>query len=372
MSSKYLKYCWILNCFLFIQCHSESTKKIETQNDPTSITALSSDITFTLDMANKMSQLAFNCIDQEYPNKLNQVLGDASYLKTPQELHPAFYGCFDWHSAVHGHWTLITLLKRFPQLSNREAIIAKIDLNLSKENILKEVAYFDDKHNKNYERTYGWAWILKLAEEMYTWDHDAGREWYENLKPLTILIISKYKEFLPKLNYPIRVGEHTNTAFGISFAHDYAVTLEDAELLHLIETRATDYYQSDSDCPLSWEPGGFDFLSPCIEEAEIMAKVLPDDKYAQWYASFIHQDKLQNLQPATASDLTDGKMVHLVGVNFSRAWCLYNIARKTQDKSLYALADTHIQASIDQVVNGQYAGEHWLASFAVMALTTND
>src|SRR5210317_1910562 len=278
--------------------------------------------------ANRLAQMPLHCLDVEYPNKLNQTLGDKTDLLSPTTLHPAFYGCFDWHSAVHGHWSLVSLLKQFPDLENREEIIKKLKTNITKENILAEVMYFNGKHNSSYERTYGWAWLLKLAEELHTWDDPLARELELNLQPLTDLLIEKYIEFLPKLNYPIRVGEHTNTAFGLTFAWDYANTVGNTTLKAAIETRAKEFYLDDTNCPMSWEPSGYDFLSPCLQEAAIMKRVLPKEEFITWLHDFLPElkDKNYQLNVGEVSDRTDGKLVHLDGVNFSRAWALYTIS----------------------------------------------
>ena len=185
--------------------------------------------------ANRLAKLPLQCMNAEYPNKLNQTIGGSEDLLPPKTLHPSFYGCFDWHSSVHGHWSLVSLLKQFPNIENSASIKEKLLKNISKENIIEEVKYFQGEHNKSYERTYGWAWLLKLAEELHTWDSPYARQLEENLKPLTDIIVNKYIEFLPKLNYPIRVGEHANTAFGLSFALDFANTLNDEKLRLMIE-----------------------------------------------------------------------------------------------------------------------------------------
>ena len=287
-------------------------------------------IVLDLDEANRLSKMAFHCIDTEYPNKLGQVLGDSSYLAEPRVLHPAFYGCFDWHSAVHGHWSLVRLLKTLPGLDNADSIRMKLAANLTPANIRAEVAYFDDEHNKNYERTYGWAWLLKLVEELHTWEDPQGRAWRSALRPLEELIVEKYLDFLPKLSYPIRIGEHSNTAFGLAFAWDYALATGHTALAELLRTRSLDFYAEDNDCPLSWEPGGFDFLSPCLEEAEIMSRVLEPDAFSTWFEHFLPD--LTPLEPAVPLDRSDGKIVHLDGLNFSRAWVLYTIAGKLPDR----------------------------------------
>lgn len=329
--------------------------------------------TLNLEEANRLAQLPIDCIQTEYPNKLNQVIGGDEDLQPPKTLHPAFYGCFDWHSAVHGHWSLVSLLKQFPQLNNRQESMSLLLTNISKENIKNEVSYFLGKHNTSYERTYGWAWLLKLAEELHTWDDPNARVLESNLQPLTNLIVDKYLDFLPKLNYPIRVGEHSNTAFGLSFAYDYAKTVGNNELKSVIEERAKDFYSNDKDCPLSWEPSGFDFLSPCLEEAALMKRVLPSEDYKSWLDNFIPQlkDKNFSMETGKVSDRTDGKLVHLDGVNFSRAWSLNEIAKGLPEYAhLKNVANQHINYSLLSIVGDSYEGGHWLGSFAIYALNS--
>lgn len=326
-----------------------------------------------LQQANKLAQLPLKCINTEYPNKLNQTLGSDEDLQSPRELHPAFYGCFDWHSSVHGHWSLVSLLKQFPNLDNADVIRKKLLQNISIKNIEKEVLYFQGKHNKSFERTYGWAWLLKLAEEIYTWDDPTARDLEKNLQPLTDLIVRKYLEFLPKLNYPIRVGEHTNTAFGLTFAWDYAKTTGNTKLLDLIEKRAKEFYSTDTSCPLSWEPSGFDFLSPCLEEAAIMKRILSHDEFQKWLADFLPQlkDKDFAFPVGEVSDRTDGKLVHLDGVNFSRAWNLYTIVKGIPELNhLKQIANQHINYSLPNLIGDSYEGGHWLGSFAIYALNS--
>ncbi len=249
----------------------------------------------------------------------------------------------------------------------------KIDSQYFKENVIAEVRYFQGKHNKIYERTYGWAWLLKLAEELHTWNDPLARELEENLKPLSDLIVEKYLEFLPKLNYPIRVGEHPNTAFGLAFAWDYANTTDNKELIAIIDQRSKDFYFKDMSCPISWEPGGYDFLSPCLEEAALMLRVLGEEDYKKWIVKFLPAliEKDFDLVPGIVSDRTDGKLVHLDGVNFSRAWCLNEIANKYPEFShLRKIAIKHINHSLPSIVDDNYEGGHWLGSFAIFALNS--
>ncbi|QXP60785.1 DUF2891 domain-containing protein [Olleya sp. HaHaR_3_96] len=320
--------------------------------------------------ATYLYHFAYDCVDQEYPNKLNQVLGDGTYLKTPQQLHPAFYGCFDWHSSVHGHWTLVTILKDFPDFESRDAVLAKLKATLTESNILKEIDYFDDQYNKTFERTYGWAWLLKLAESLKEWDTPEGQQLSKNLAPLTALIEKKCIAFFNKLNYPIRVGEHPNTAFGMSLALDYAKKYS-PKLEQVIIDKAKVFYLQDEGCPITWEPGGFDFLSPCLQEASLMAKVLPKTEYIKWLDAFLpnfRHNPSQFINTVEVVDKTDGKMAHLDGLNFSRAWCLYEMGLILDNQKMMALANTHFNASYDKMDSGEYAGAHWLASFALYAL----
>jgi len=320
--------------------------------------------------ADYLYHFAFDCIDQEYPNKLGQVLGDATYLKEPSELHPAFYGCFDWHSSVHGHWTLLNIIRKIPDFKQRDAILKKLQTTITKENILKEIEYFDDVYNKTFERTYGWAWLLKVAETLQDWDTKETNEMYQNLEPLVKLIEQKYIDFLPKLNYPIRVGEHPNTAFGMSFALDYAKKYS-PELAEIIIQKAKEYYLNDKGCPITWEPGGFDFLSPCLQEASLMLKVLPNKEYIAWLDQFLpgfRNNPSAYLEVAEVTDRSDGKLAHLDGLNYSRAWCLYEIGNALNNDKMINLANEHFEYSYKKMDSGEYAGAHWLASFALYAI----
>ncbi len=364
-----IKLFYFAAIILFWSCnYSEEKKANKEENKALEISVLN------LQEANRLAQLPLNCMETEYPNRLGQTLGDSTYLKSPKELHPAFYGCFDWHSAVHGHWSLVSLLKQFPELNNASEIKTKLLQNISKENIDIEIMYFDDRHNATFERTYGWAWLLKLAEELHTWDDPVAKELTVNLQPLTDLIIGKYIEFLPKLNYPIRVGEHPNTAFGLSFAWDYANTIDNEDLKILVEKTAKEFYLNDSGCPLKWEPSGFDFLSPCLEEAAIMKRVLKTSEFERWFSAFLPQalDKSFTLETGKVSDRTDGKLVHLDGVNFSRAWSLNKIAEDITDfLHLKQIANSHINYSLPSIVDDNYEGGHWLGSFAIYALNSS-
>jgi hypothetical protein len=360
-------------CLLILSCNtSEEQKKTVLE---TATFEIVEKPTLNLEQANRLAELPLSCVSIEYPNKLNQTIGSGEDLKSPQELHPTFYGCFDWHSAVHGHWSMVSLLRQFPNLDKRVEMQNWLLASISKENILKEVEYFQGKYNKSYERTYGWAWLLKLAEELHQWDHIVARKAEVNLQPLTDLIVDKYLEFLPKLNYPIRVGEHPNTAFGLSFAYDYAVTVGHIELKTLIEKRARDFYSNDEGCPISWEPSGFDFLSPCLEEAALMKRVLPKEEFKTWANEFMPQllEETFTIETGKVSDRSDGKLVHLDGVNFSRAWSLNYIAKDLPEYvHLKNIANQHINYSLPSIVGDSYEGGHWLGSFAIYALNSKN
>lgn len=319
--------------------------------------------------ANRLIQLPMNCIHTPLPYKSGHVIDDSSDFQFPQEHHPAFYGCFDWHSAVHGHWSMVWLLKQYPDLDVANEAKAMLAANLTEPNIQKEIEYFQlNRYVRSFERTYGWAWLLKLQAELDSWEDPLGQEMAANLQPLSDTICAKYIDYLPKLVYPIRVGEHTNTAFGLTFAWDYADQSGDQALKDMIESRARDFYFNDEDCPRSWEPSGYDFLSPCLEEADLMRRVLTEEEYAEWLAEFLPDlGSSEAYEPAVVSDRSDGKLVHLDGLNFSRAWCLYSMSSDNQ--SFIPLAEEHLQFSLQNIVDGDYAGEHWLASFALYALS---
>lgn len=325
----------------------------------------------TLEEADKLVTLPLHCVETPYPYKTGITLGSAEDVQEPSVHHPIFYGCFDWHSAVHGYWSLVTLLRQFPDMEHAEAARAILRRNLTAANGAREAEFFSKEINKSFERTYGWAWLLKLSDELHAWDDPLGQELAANLQPLADVIIARYESFLPQLLYPVRVGEHTNTAFGLSFAYDYAVNHELTELKQLIEQRAKDYFLADKNCPISWEPSGYDFISPCLEEIGLMQRVLPKDKFLPWLADFMPQlaDKDYSLEVGQVSDRTDGKLVHLDGLNFSRAWNLYALANEyPQYAHLREVADKHMAHSYPNLVGDSYEGGHWLGSFAIQAL----
>jgi DUF2891 family protein len=323
--------------------------------------------------------LAMKCIQKEFPNKLDHVNNDKDDVRSPRAMHAAFYGCFDWHSTVHGHWMLVHLLRLFPNMPEARKIRDALDENLSPKNIASEVAYLKQANRASFERTYGWAWLLKLAEELHGWNDSDGRRWSGNLQPLADAFAEKYLAFLPKQNYPIRTGVHPNTAFGLAFALDYTRAVANRKLESLIIERSRTYFGRDVNYPAAWEPGGEDFFSPALMEADLMRRVMPKSEFAAWFRRFLpglarNQPKAL-LQAAIVTDRTDPKLVHLDGLNLSRAWCMRSIAialpqNDPARRILARSAAAHAQAALPHVTSGNYEGEHWLASFAVYMLTT--
>lgn len=324
--------------------------------------------------AEHLASLAFHCIQTEYPNKLGHVIANSSEVRTPYDLHPAFYGCFDWHSSVHGHWMLIKLLKLFPEMENAEAIKQAIDQNLSKQNILDEVDYFGQTLNRSFERTYGWAWIFQLAYELKTWDNPQAEIWLSNLQPLHSHLRNSLISYLPKQTYPIRTGVHPNTAFALGFALDYAKLTEDKAFEEILIQRSKDYYLADKNYPAYLEPNGTDFFSPSLLEADLMHRILEPKEYENWMENYLPQIPENILNPAVVSDRNDLQLVHLDGLNLSRAWCMLGIAKhleknNPQKKQLLEAAEKHLKDALPNIASGDYAGEHWLASFAVYAMS---
>ncbi len=327
----------------------------------------------TTEGASHLASLPLKCIKQEFPYKTGVVFTDTSLITEPKNYHPVFYGCFDWHSSAHGHWMLIRLLKKFPEIPQADTIRALLKDQLTSLKIRAEVKLFGQKENRSFERTYGWAWIMQMQKELLEWNDPLGKELSENLKPLSGLFSKLYIEYLGKLLYPLRVGEHSNLAFGLRLAWDYAEAAGDESLKTSIRTTALRFYRNDVNCPLSWEPGGTDFLSPCLEEADLMWRILPAAEYELWLKKFLPAlfRQVIVLKPGLVKDRTDGRLVHLDGLNFSRAWCLYGIAGhiKTNRLKILEQANIHMEAALPHVASGDYMGEHWLASFAVYAMT---
>lgn len=326
-------------------------------------------MTVTLDAATaeRFARIALGHVTREYPHKLDHVLDGPADALPPSTLHPIFFGSFDWHSCVHGYWLLLRLLRRFPDMPAAPDIRALADTMLVPGKIAGERAYLDRPGTAGFERPYGWAWLLALHGEAAR--HDAG--WGEALAPLATAFADRFRAFLPKLSYPIRTGTHFNTAFAMILALDWAEG-HDPALAALIRTRTADWFGADRDCQ-AWEPGGDEFLSSALIEALCMSRVLGDG-FPGWFAGFLPRlaegEPATLLAPAFVSDRTDGKIAHLDGCNLSRAWCWRSIAPHlpgAQAAIARAAADRHLAASLPHVA-GDYMGEHWLATYATLAL----
>ena len=331
--------------------------------------------TLTTDIASRFAALALSHVTREYPNKLEHVLTDAGDLRSPRELHPIFYGSYDWHSCVHGYWLLARLLRRMPSLPQATQVRDLFDTHLTAATVAAEVAYLEPAARATFERPYGWAWALMLADELAQHDTDDGRRWCSALQPLAAAFARRWMAFLPRSTYPIRVGTHYNTAFATALSLTYADRAGDAALARALRDAATRWYGADADCQ-AWEPGGDDFLSSALMEAECMRRVLPADAFKGWLTQFLPRladgAPATLFAPATVSDRTDGKIAHLDGVNLSRAWCWRQLAGTlTAEDPRHAVmldaAARHLDASLTHVA-GDYVGEHWLATFALLAI----
>ena len=333
----------------------------------------------TLDAASGFARIALANIEREFPGKLDHVIGGASDVAAPRALHPAFFGSFDWHSCVHAHWTLVRILKLHPHLPEAPAIRSALDAHLAPHNIAGEVAYLRRPHSRSFERTYGWAWLLKLAVELAGLDDDQGRRCARDLAPLADIFVERFLAYLPNVLYPIRHGVHPNSAFALAFALDYARGCRHAALANLCESKARQWYLGDCGAPAAWEPSGTDFLSPVLIEADLMRRVLDREAFAAWLDGFlpgiVEREPATLFTPAVLSDRSDPAIVHLDGLNLSRAWCWRALARALPEGDPRAqvaveAASAHLRAGLAGCASGEYVGEHWLATFAVLALTT--
>ena len=329
---------------------------------------------FDASAAARFVDLALACVHQEYPNKIAHVMNGPEDVGQPHELTPAFYGCFDWHSSVHGHWLLARAAHLFPEAGFAPAARAALDRSLTAENIAAEVVYLRGEGRATFERPYGLAWLLQLASELRGWEDPDARRWAANLAPLEQEAAQRFRDWLPKLTYPIRTGEHSQTAFALGLVSDWAVRAGDDALRELVRRRALDYHAGDVACNLTYEPSGQDFLSPCLAEADLMRRVLEPAAFASWLETFlpgIPRDGAEDWLPvAIVSDRTDGKLAHLDGLNLSRAWMLEGIlaALPADDPRRGALEDAvarHRRAGLGAVTGEHYEGGHWLGSFAM-------
>ena len=322
----------------------------------------------------RFADVALKNIHTEYPNKPGNVVWDDASVRTPRTMHPAFYGCFDWHSSVHGHWMLVRLLKDYPDHPKQAEIRGKLAENLTAENLLVETAHFREKHNRMFERMYGWAWLLRLAAELHTWDDTQGQQWRDAIRPLEDLLVQNVLDYLPKLSWPIRTGVHPDLAFALGQELDYARVVGNENLAALIKKRAKDFYLDDTDYPTKYEPSGQDFFSSCLNEADLMRRVLEPAEFSTWLDGYLptlaRGDGGNLLTPVAVSDVTDGYIVHLAGLNLSRAWCMQGIVAALPDgdaraKLLSESAAAHAEQGFGYVFSGHYEGDHWLATFAI-------
>ena len=323
--------------------------------------------------AAKFAQLALDCVHREYPTKIAHVLTSAADAKTPRELTPAFYGCYDWHSSVHGHWLLARLVHLFPKADFAGRAIAGLAQSLSKDNLEREAAYMSAPSRAGFERPYGLAWLLQLAAELKSNPDPRFRQWATDLAPLESAATTAISSWLPKLAYPVRSGEHSNTAFSLGLMLDYAKP----PFRQLLEQRTRDFYLRDKACPIRYEPSGEDFLSPCLAEADVMRRILTSAEFAAWLEQFLPEipRTVSNawLVPGIVTDPTDGKLAHLDGLNLSRAWMLERIAGalpKSDPRigALRSAGERHAADGLRAVTGEHYEGGHWLGTFAVYLL----
>lgn len=328
--------------------------------------------------AARFADLALECVGQEYPNKIAHVLASDDDVKPPRELTPSFFGCYDWHSAVHAHWLLARLARSYPDADFTAPAREVLDTSLDPERLLGEARYLQGEGRVSFERPYGLAWLLQLAAELREWDDQKSQWWAFSMGPLEQIADDRLSEWIGKLTHPIRVGEHSQTAFAFGLILDWARVAEAGEMQDLLESRIREFYLRDRDCPLSYEPSGHDFLSPCLAEADLVRRVLQPTAYAAWLGAFLPQiplDGSQNwLEPAVVSDPGDPKLAHLDGLNLSRAWMLEGMASGLPETdprlpAIRAAAEAHRRAGLAAVTGEYYEGGHWLGSFAVYLVT---
>jgi hypothetical protein len=322
--------------------------------------------------------LALVCVHQEYPNKIAHVLDGDDDARPPRLLTPAFYGCYDWHSSVHGHWLLARAARLYPDARFAGRARAALERSLTPENIAGEVAYLEGKGRVSFERPYGLAWLLQLGAELREWEDPGARRMAAALAPLEAVAVARLSAWLPKLSHPVRIGEHSQTAFALGLVFDWAGAAKDAPLASLVTSRARDYYLEDVACPMAYEPSGEDFLSPCLGEADLMRRVLGREEFAAWLTRFLpvlpRDGRAHWLTPAVVTDPSDPKLAHLDGLNLSRAWMLEGIAAglpaaDPRQPSLAAASRAHREAGLRNVTGAHYEGGHWLGTFAMYLVT---
>ena len=333
---------------------------------------------FDINAAERFASLALTCVHKEYPNKLSHSLNSDADVAPPRKLTPAFYGCYDWHSSVHGHWLLARLVRTFPSASFASPAREALRQSLTAENIAQEALYMRAEGRASFERPYGLAWLLQLVAELREWDDPEAREMASNLRPLEQAALERMHDWLPKLSHPVRIGEHSQTAFSLGLMLDYARATGDSKFADLLESKARQFYLGDKDCPSAYEPSGEDFLSPCLGEADLMRRVLPSQEFALWLRAFLPQispaRKDAWLAPVVSPDPSDPKLAHLDGLNLSRAWMLEGIAAALpkgdkRQPTIMSAAEQHKSAGLAAVTGRHYEGGHWLGSFAVYLVT---
>jgi hypothetical protein len=332
------------------------------------------------DATSRFAGLALRCVHQEYPNKIAHVLQGPSDARSPSQLTPAFYGCFDHHSSVHGHWLLARLARLYPNAPFTKLGRVALAQSLTASNLVGELAYMNGPGRAGFERPYGLAWLLQLGTELRQWaktDPQAA-QWANDFAPLEQRAATQFKTWLPKLRTPMRVGEHAQTAFALGLVRDWAVEIGDVELIALVDERSRTYYGNDRNCPIGFEPGGEDFVSPCLGEADLMRRVLSPRDYARWLSAALptipRNGSIEWLPVGVVTDRSDGKLAHIDGLNLSRAWMLEGIAsalpaRDSRRASLLSTARAHSQAALPEVTGEDYAGGHWLGTFATYLVT---
>jgi hypothetical protein len=329
-------------------------------------------------LASRFAKLALACVHQEYPNKIAHVLSGDADARPPRELTPAFYGCYDWHSSVHGHWLLARIARLFPESSLAAEARQALARSLTRENLAAEVAYLEGRGRVSFERPYGLAWLLQLAAELREWHSPEAKAWAESLAALERAAAARLRDWLPKLTKPVRIGEHSQTAFGLGLVLDWARISGAADMETLVLSRSRDFYGKDLACALDYEPSGEDFLSPCLGEADLMRRVLASGDFARWLSGFLpslpHDGDADWLAPGIVTDPTDPKLAHLDGLNLSRAWMLEGIAARLPERDpritgLRAAAGVHREKGLAAVTGEHYEGGHWLGTFAVYLVT---
>jgi DUF2891 family protein len=333
---------------------------------------------FDAKAAERFADLALACVGKEYPNKISHLLNSDADVAPPRKLTPAFYGCYDWHSSVHGHWLLVRLVKTFPDASFAKPAREALRKSLTAENLKQEAAYLRGEGRASFERPYGMAWLLQLIVELAEWDDPQAREMLANLPPLEGAVLERLKVWLPKLSHPIRIGEHNQSGFALGLMLDYARATKNEDFTKLAAAKTREFFLRDKDCSLNYEPSGEDFLSPCLGEADAMRRVLTPDEFAKWLSEFlpgIPTTPKNDWLPVTVSpDPSDPKLAHLDGLNLSRAWMLEGIvsalpANDARRPALIAVAEAHRRAGLAAVTGAHYEGGHWLGSFAVYLVT---